>query len=104
MTLRQLRRMAEARQRAEWARVGIAVAWVVSRNGMTKEPLTPLQVIPPQFRPPVPPPRVLTEQEKESENRLAWMLLDRAFGRKGKGKAKGKGTTKGKGTKRPTRR
>lgn len=72
--------MAEARQRADWLKVGIAVAWLVNRNGFTREPLDPLKVIPPQFRPPPEPEREKTPEEVAEENRLAWVVLDRVFG------------------------
>lgn len=75
--------MARARQRAEWLRVGIAVMWIVNRNGFTKEPIDPLKVIPAQFRPPPEPVPELTEEEKAEESRQAWFVLDTFFGRTG---------------------
>lgn len=74
--------MAAARQRAEWLRVGVAVAWLVNRNGFAKEALHPLAVIPEPFRPPPERPRRLSEAERASESKVAWRLMDRFFGGK----------------------
>lgn len=74
--------MATARQRAEWMRVGVAVAWVVNKSGFAKEAISPWSVIPEPYRPPPPPKRVLTPEERESESRLAWGVMDRFFGGK----------------------
>lgn len=72
--------MAFARQRAEWLRTGISVAFVVNRNGWTKQPISPLAVIPQQFRPEPEPVRELTPEQRAAESELAWQMLDRAFG------------------------
>lgn len=72
--------MAAARQRDEWARGAVLTAHAINRNGWTKEAVDPLRLIPPAFRPPVGPVRERTEKELEEESRLAWALLDRAFG------------------------
>ena len=82
MSLRELAAMATARQQAEWLRVGVAVAWVVNRNGFTKEPVHPLAVIPEPYRPPPDPPQMLTPEEREAESKLAWGVMDRFFGGK----------------------
>lgn len=72
--------MALARQRAEWLRVGIAVAFVVNRNGWTQQAISPLMVIPEQFRPEPEPEPELTPEDLAAESELAWRMLDRAFG------------------------
>lgn len=73
--------MARARQCADWLKVGIAVAFVVNRNGWTKQPISPLVVIPAQFRPPPEPEPEKTPEELAAESRLAWGLLDTFFSR-----------------------
>lgn len=73
--------MAEGRQRAEWLRVGIQTAWLVNRNGWTREPIDPLRVIPPQFRPPREERPEKTAEQIEDESRRAWHVLDGVFGR-----------------------
>lgn len=80
--------MAEARQKAEWLRVGVAVAWVVNRNGWTKEAVQPLSVIPECYRPALPPPPELTPAEKAAQSRMAWAVLDTVFGGKGNGRSR----------------
>jgi hypothetical protein len=75
--------MAAARQRSDWMRAAMTTAWLINRNGFTKEAVSPLQIIPPCFRPPPEPARQLTPEELESESRLAWNLLDTCFGRRG---------------------
>jgi hypothetical protein len=75
--------MAAARQRSEWLRGAVLTAWLINRNGFTKDAVSPLQMIPPCFRPPPEPPRKLTAEELESESRLAWNLLNTCFGRRG---------------------
>jgi hypothetical protein len=72
--------MAEARCRAEWERLAVGVCWVVNSNGVTKKAVRPKDVIPKAFHPPAPPPRKLTPEELEQQSRLAWKVLDRAFG------------------------
>jgi len=72
--------MAVARQRAGWLRAGVAVAWVVNRNGWTRQAVSPLDVIPPQFRPPVPPEPEKSPEQLADESRRAWHVLDRYFG------------------------
>ncbi len=73
--------MAEARQEAEWMRAASMAAHQINRLRWGGAPVAPLALIPPQFRPPEPPPRVLTPEEREFENRMAWRLLDEAFSR-----------------------
>lgn len=73
--------MAEARQRAEWLRVGVLGSWVINRNGWTREPVNPLDLIPAPFRPPAAPVRVLSAEERAEESRRGWHVLDRFFGR-----------------------
>jgi hypothetical protein len=73
--------MAEARQQSDWLRLGIAVMWIVNRNGWTKEPISAADVIPAIFRPPPGPEPERTPEEIESENRQAWHVLDAVFGR-----------------------
>lgn len=73
--------MALARQRADWMRTGVAVAWLVNRNGWTRKPIDPLEVIPAPFRPPPAPRRERTPEERAAESRLAWKVLDTYFGR-----------------------
>jgi hypothetical protein len=72
--------MCLARQRAEWLRVGIGVAFVVNRNGWTQQAISPLAVIPEAFRPEPEPVPELTTEERAEQSRIGWRLLDRAFG------------------------
>jgi hypothetical protein len=74
--------MAEAKQRADWLKVGIATAWIINKNGWTKQPVNPLTIIPEQFRPPPEPVPEKSEEQLAEENRLAWGVLDRVFGGK----------------------
>lgn len=74
--------MALARQRADWARAAAMAAWAINCNGFTREPISPLKLIPPQFRPPPGPAPDLTEEERAHQSALGWRLLDRAFGGK----------------------
>lgn len=75
--MRALFRMAMARERAEWTRSAVHTAILINRNGFTKEPVSPVTLIPPQFRPPPEPARERTPEQMESESRRAWKLLDR---------------------------
>lgn len=72
--------MAAARNRAEWLRVGVSVAFVVNNSGWRTKPLSPLAVIPPPFRPEEEPEPEKTPEQVAEESRLAWGLLDRVFG------------------------
>lgn len=74
--------MGEARNRAEWLRVGVAVSFVVNNSGFRSKPLSPLAVIPPPFRPAEEPAPEKSPEQVEEENRRAWMVLDRVFGGK----------------------
>jgi hypothetical protein len=69
--------MAEARERAEWLRVGVAVAWVVNHGGFVRKPVSPVKVIPKPFRPKPPPPRPAATAE---ESRRGWHVLDSWLG------------------------
>lgn len=73
--------MAAARQRAEWLRIGIAVSWIINRNGFTRKSVDPLAIIPVQFRPPPEPVPELTVEEREAESRLAWSVVNTYFSR-----------------------
>lgn len=73
--------MAEARQEADWLRAAIPTAWTINRLKWSGQAVSPLQIIPPCFRPPPEPVRQLTPEELESESRRAWALLDSAFGK-----------------------
>lgn len=75
--------MADARQRSDWLKVGVAVAELVNRGGFAKQALDPLKVIPPQFRPRPDPPPELTDEEEAEGRRAAWSKFDAAFGLKG---------------------
>jgi hypothetical protein len=44
------------------------------------ESMDPNSLMPPHLRPDPPPPRELTEEELNSENRIAWAAIARAFG------------------------
>lgn len=72
--------MCEARQKAEWLRVGISVAFIVNRNGWNTQPISPFAVIPEQFRPEAEAVPELTPEERAAYSEIAWGLLDRAFG------------------------
>lgn len=82
MTFRQLFRMWLAKERSAWAKVAVAAAVVVNKGGWAREPVDPLALIPRQFRPPAPPEPPKSPEEREAESRLAWHVLDRAFGGK----------------------
>lgn len=79
MSLRDLVLMATAKQRADWLRVGVAVAWQVNSGGFAKKPLSPLAVIPEPYRPPPEARRIKSAAERESESRQAWGVMDRFF-------------------------
>jgi hypothetical protein len=68
--------MALARQRDEWARVGVTVAYLVNHNGFTRQPIQPKDVIPAVFRLPEPPAPPKSPEEVESESRRGWKLVD----------------------------
>lgn len=70
--------MALARQRAEWARTGVTVSWVVA--AFTGKNVHPNKVIPEQFRPPKEPKPQKSQAQIESESRRAWKLMEKAFG------------------------
>ena len=70
--------MGLARQRAEWARTGVTVSWLVA--AFTGKNIDPNKVIPPQFRPQKQPPPKKSQAQIESESRRAWKLMERAFG------------------------
>lgn len=72
--------MAKAREQSDWLRLGVAVAWLVSRNGFTEKPIHPFDVIPGPYRPPAHGGREKTPEEKADENRRGWAALDRFFG------------------------
>ena len=72
--------MAEVRLEHEWLRAAVPAAWVINRNGWTKEPVDPLRIIPPPFRPEPEPPPPKTAEQVAFENRLGWGALDRFFG------------------------
>ncbi len=74
--------MAEARLQADWVRETALACLIVNRNGMQKQALDPLKILPPQFRPPPPRPRKKSPEEAAEENRLGWVVLDRYFGGK----------------------
>lgn len=78
LSLRELVWMATGRQRADWQRVGVMVAWIVNRNGMTRKPVEPNEVIPEQFRGSAVPKRELTEEEKAMRRRRFWAVVDNA--------------------------
>lgn len=73
--------MAMARERAEWQRAAVAVAFTVNRSGMAREAMNPAEMIPAQFRV-AEVTRRKTAEEVESESRLAWHVLDTVFGGK----------------------
>ncbi|VTS03833.1 unnamed protein product [Gemmata massiliana] len=74
--------MAEARMQFDWVRDASLACLVINHNGWTKNPVSPLKVIPEQFRPPPPPPRKKSAEEIAEESRFAWVVLDRCFGGK----------------------
>jgi hypothetical protein len=76
--------MAMGRQRAEWLRVGVMVAAIVNRNGWTTDPLDPIAVIPPAYRPPAPPPFPKSPDQAAVESKRAWHVVDKFFGRGGR--------------------
>lgn len=67
--------MAGARQRAEWARVGM-LAWSIRVAVWGKEPMTPETAVPEQYRAERPPQRELTEEEKAFAKRVFWAKFD----------------------------
>ena len=71
--------MAVARQRAEWLRVGVSVAYMLQPHA--KEAIDPTRIIPPPYRPLKPRKRVLTAKELEAESKQAWHALHCAFSR-----------------------
>lgn len=73
--------MAEAKQQADWLRVGVATAWAANVSGNLSKPVTPAKIIPPQFLPPPEPPPKLTPEELAAESKRAWALMDTAFSR-----------------------
>ncbi|AMV30183.1 hypothetical protein VT84_37675 [Gemmata sp. SH-PL17] len=74
--------MADARLQADWVRDAALACLVVNRNGWTRTPIDPVQVIPPAFRPPREPVRKRTAEEIAEESRFAWVVLDHVFGGK----------------------
>jgi hypothetical protein len=77
--------MATARQRAEWQRVGAAVAWVVNRSGFATQAIHPNEVIPEPYRTPEPPAVTeKSEEQKALESRLAWRALNAEWGKAGR--------------------
>jgi len=70
--------MALARQRAEWARTGVTVSWLVA--AFSGKNIHPNKIIPKQFQPPQQPPPKKSKAQIESESRRAWKLMERAFG------------------------
>lgn len=71
--------MSESRQKSDWVKVGIAVAWLVNRNGWTKEAISPADVIPEAYRPEAVEEVPKTPEQVEEESRIAWRLLDQYF-------------------------
>lgn len=78
LTLRELVWMATGRQRADWQRVGVMVAWIVNKSGMVKRPVEPNEVIPEQFRGDGNQRREPTEEEKAMRRRRFWSVVDNA--------------------------
>ncbi len=80
LTLRELNVMATSRQQSDWLKVGVGVAWIVNKNGWTKEPLDPMAIIPEPYRPDwAKQPRELGDEERAVEHDDAMRMLDAYF-------------------------
>lgn len=72
--------MARARQQAEWARVGVAAAWIVNATqGGWK--VDPKKIVPRQFWGDEPDAPELTPEEKKMARRYFWSRFDKVSGR-----------------------
>jgi len=78
MSLRDLATMARAKLESEWARAGVIAA--AAHTGMLGGKFEPLKFIPPAYHSHADPERKSPEQ-RASESRLAWRMLDRFFGK-----------------------
>lgn len=74
--------MASSHQQAEWLRAGVIAATVI--NPHLKRPISPLAVIPPQYRPKLsdaPPPDRRSKEQIESDSRRGWNIWFHALGK-----------------------